>query len=307
MKNEMDAQECNGPELLLTDWHEELGPVVIEQSLGEIHEPAELLATQSYVSAQNVFSSEEFARITFSIPQLKIRRKARIYFDVVEDETVRGGRRPFMLVAFFPLDFADANFDVLDPLVAPVLDNYKKGVVPNLSSLRNSLAKKMGGGQSLGAAIPPPPQSSTTDGGELSEQRTRSEVNLKVFCSRCSREIEINLTGEVGAEEGVFHTYTNVHGFDDPNVEPHGLRVKTDAKGRLVRVEMVDADGEPLGGARGPIVRKVGPWSKAEVALLRAELASGDLKPAHALAEELQRTVKDVEKMIDKLLERAKH
>ncbi|MHA1730292.1 MAG: hypothetical protein ACTSU5_00020 [Promethearchaeota archaeon] len=291
------------PGILLTDWDEKEGPMVIVESLPGIDEPAEILATQSYLSAQNVFSSVEFSRISFSLPNLKIRRKMKIYFDVVEDESVRGGRRPFMLAVYFPLETPDSFLERFDDVVHPYVEGYKDGVKPDAAKLQDDVARfylseypkylearEKGGPEGTVAEEP------------VAVTSPEDSVILKIYCEICKREIPMEVAKSNPSSGGFFMTYTYLHGFGEEGLDPHGLKVTVGKDGTLTKVEYVDAEGHAVtpGSVRSRDLKdfrvKVGPWRPDEVKQLKDELGRGT--PPHRIAVLLQRTIKDVEKKV---------
>jgi hypothetical protein len=62
-----------------------------------------------------------------------------VNFDVIADESVRGSRRPFMLVLFVPLETKYTVTDALLGVTAPFIETYKAGQVPDLGALQDQV------------------------------------------------------------------------------------------------------------------------------------------------------------------------
>ncbi len=141
---EMDVVPPEKPGIILADWDEEIGPVIVKSIFpalggGTVNTP-EIIVTRCYVSAESIFAKEKFSKIHFNLPLITIKKLAVVNFDVIADDSVRGSRRPFMLVLFVPLDTNYTVTDALLPITAPFIEAYKAGQVPDLGVLQNQVA-----------------------------------------------------------------------------------------------------------------------------------------------------------------------
>jgi hypothetical protein len=287
------------PGLLLADWDETKGPVVIQNLLPNITEPPEVLAAQMYVSAQNVFSSEQFSEISFCLPLLKVKRKVKIFFNYVEDKMVRGGRRPFILCIFLDLDTRDTTFEILDDIIEEEIGKYRKGNPLNLISIQAELMDRL--------KTPELPAQEVD--AELAEVATESPATsdltiLKVFCEKCQKAIRINIDKEkMPKPERIPFTFTYLHGGKSP-AGRHGIELKLDGNLSLLGLTYVDGAGHAdVSIEEGVDLRKirykVGPWQPDEIATLKAEIAK--CTPSHRLARILSRTIRDIETKMEQL------
>ena len=285
------------PGLLLADWDESKGPVVIETLLPDITEPPEVLAAQMYVSAQNVFSSEQFSEISFCLPLLKIKRKVKIFFNYVEDHTVRGGRRPFIFCIFLDLDTRDTTFELFDEFIEGQIDKYRKGTLPDLKAIQLQIIEQLMEAPNLF-------QDPRSEGQKANESSLSDLTILKVFCEKCRKVIRIPIVKEELREQGrVPYTKIHLHGEKSP-LERHGFKLKLDMDFSLLNLTYIDGEGHIDTSMENETNRqklryKVGPWQPEEIAILKAEMAKGT--PSHRLARLLSRTIRDVEGKMEKV------
>ncbi len=286
------------PGLLLADWDESKGPVVIQNLLPNISEPPEVLAAQMYVSAQNVFSSEQFSEISFCLPLLKVKRKVKIFFNYVEDKTVRGGRRPFIFCIFLDLDTRDTTFEVLDDIIDEEIGKYRKGNALELKTIQDQLIERL-----KTPKLPPPEVESELPEAE-GEAPAGDLTILKVFCEKCHKAIRINIDKEkMPKPERIPFTFTYLHGTKSP-AGRHGIELKLDGSLSLLGVKYVDGAGHADVSIEEDVdIRKlrykVGPWQPEELTLLKAEMAKGT--PSQRLSRLLSRTIRDVECKMEQL------
>jgi hypothetical protein len=133
------------PSIILADWNEERGPLIIDslfpEQFGDLDDSPEVLVTRCYINAQSIFARADFSKINFSVPMVSIKKLAIVFFDIIADEKVRGGKRPFILVVFVPIE---TNYRLIEPIskvVDPFLDVYKHETIPELVVLQDQVAK----------------------------------------------------------------------------------------------------------------------------------------------------------------------
>ncbi|OLS14167.1 MAG: hypothetical protein RBG13Loki_2217 [Promethearchaeota archaeon CR_4] len=287
------------PGLLLADWDETKGPVVIQFLLPDIVEPPEVLAAQMYVSAQNVFSSEQFSEISFCLPLLKVKRKVKIFFNYVEDTNVRGGRRPFIFCVFLELETLDTTFEKVDDVIEGEIADYRNGKNLNLSAIQTQVVNCL----KTPKKIPSQEVAAEVPEGET-EVPSEDLTILKVFCEKCSKAIRINIDKDkMPKPERIPFTFTYLHGGKSP-AGRHGIELKLDGNLAILGITYVDRGGHAdVSVEEGVDLRKirwkVGPWQPEEMAFLRAEVKKGT--PSHRLSRLLSRTIRDIETKIEQL------
>ena len=276
----MSAAASNQPGFLLSDWDEKIGPQIVDKSLPGISEDPETLATQSYISAQQVFCSVEFSRISFILPNLKIQRKVKLYFDVIQDNKVRGGQRPFLIAVFLPLNVPDAIFLKLDPIIEPLMEMYKKATRPNFIKLEEETRKLL---------------AEDLVGKEKKEEKAKREqiILIQVHCEICKRDLSLTFSkAELRKRpSNEFPEYTYLHGVDEKGIEPHGVRITVDTNYVLNKIEYVDVKGNRISPFQEQDVKalsaKVGGWATGELQTLAREMKHGT--PIRSLARLIQR------------------
>lgn len=282
------APSATLPGLLISDWDERQGPQVTAALLPGVEEDPDLLATQAFMTSQNVFNSVEFTRVSFSLPNLKIQRKVKYLFDVVPDTGVRGGHRPFVLAIFLPLDVPATLVAELDLVLESTLESIKKGEIPALEPLQSQIARALAG-EEVGKDSTP-------------EQPTRdANVRLRVHCTMCDADIALQIPRTAftlhPATPGDL-MYAHRHDAKDPATAPHGLKIVVDKEYRLKRVEYMDPDGRRISPFKKTdvegIVLRTGAWSVEEHDLLLTEMQRGT--PNRTLARMLGRSVRDITK-----------
>ncbi|OLS12971.1 MAG: hypothetical protein RBG13Loki_3406 [Promethearchaeota archaeon CR_4] len=278
----MNTSESPQLGFLLSDWDEKIGPQIVDKSLLGISEDPETLATQSYISAQQVFCSVEFSRISYILPNLKIQRKVKLYFDVIKDATVRGGQRPFLVAVFLPLNIPDSFYLKIDPLIEPLMEMYKKKVRPNFSKMQED-ARKLLTEYNVDQKVK-----------EEETQKKEQIVVLQVHCEMCKRDLSLTfpkteLRKKAGSE---FLEFTYLHGLDEKDVEAHGLRITVDPHFTLQKVEYVDVKGSRISPFKDKDLKilptRGGTWSTDEVQTLAREMKQGT--PIKSLVRLLQRS-----------------
>lgn len=140
----MTGPDLDPAPVILADWDEEIGPIIVQSTYpggagGNENNP-EVLVSRCYISAQSIFAKEEFSKIRFNLPMVSISRLAVVLFDTILDPSVRGAKRPFLLVIFTPLSTAYAVTDEIVAVAEPCIDEYKNGRLPDLASLQDKVA-----------------------------------------------------------------------------------------------------------------------------------------------------------------------
>ncbi len=132
------------PSIILADWNEERGPLIIDslfpEQFGDLDDSPEVLVTRCYINAQSIFARADFSKINFSVPMVSIKKLAIVFFDIILDQKVRGGKRPFILVVFVPIETSYRLIEPISKVVDPFLDVYKHETIPELVVLQDQVA-----------------------------------------------------------------------------------------------------------------------------------------------------------------------
>ena len=84
----------------------------------------EVIAVHCLSIAEFIYGGESFSnKVSIVLPIAHLKIKASILFDFIEDESVRGGKRPLSLVALFPEDAPDS---VVEASKAPMLKRMER-------------------------------------------------------------------------------------------------------------------------------------------------------------------------------------
>ncbi|MFX1275800.1 MAG: PAS domain S-box protein [Promethearchaeota archaeon] len=135
--------------IILSRWDESTGPNIIAVYPKDAFEEPDVLAIRCFSISQFVFGGKEFKRISVILPFTHLRAKAAIYFDVVEDESVRGGFLPLSLVIFFHEKFPRAIIDQFNSFIfekfTEILTKYKddESVHNQLEAIHEEILKKL--------------------------------------------------------------------------------------------------------------------------------------------------------------------
>ncbi|MBN2151624.1 MAG: hypothetical protein JW839_09275 [Candidatus Lokiarchaeota archaeon] len=147
------------PSIILADWNEERGPLIIDsifpEQIGDVDDSPEVLVTRCYINAQSIFARADFSKINFSVPMVSIKKLAVVFFDVIPDEKVRGGKRPFILVVFVPIEMSYSIIERIAKVVDPFLDVYKRETIPELFVLQDQIAAALSEGTRSNVAEEP--------------------------------------------------------------------------------------------------------------------------------------------------------
>lgn len=255
--------------VILADWDEEKGPLIIDSLFpreeGDIDDSPEVLITRCYISAQSIFARVEFSKITFSIPMVSLKKLAIVFFDVVPDKAVRGGKRPFILVLFLPIETRHGLIDEIASHVEPFLDEYRRGTIPDLGSLQDVAGRAIAGAQPAAAVQPPAVDVVPVPARQAVVPPARQPREPAVHARTGPAIQPIRVVAKLAPSKATAH-------------EPAGTSSTPDAEALLER-------------ARGLSIR-VGPWKQAELDELRTLARAG--KKEKEIAQVLGRTVKDV-------------
>ncbi|MFX1236299.1 MAG: PAS domain S-box protein, partial [Promethearchaeota archaeon] len=117
--------------LIFSHWDENKGPTIISTYPIDAIENPDLIATRCFSISQFVFGGKNFKRVSVILPFTHLKANAAIYFDVIDDPTIRGGLLPFSLVILFQ-----------DRIPRAIIDQYKSMVFEKFTRLKDSRLKQ---------------------------------------------------------------------------------------------------------------------------------------------------------------------
>ncbi len=132
-KKETDLIELERTDIIsfMSIWDEEIGPEVIDiYPRANIGDP-EKLAIHIFTVYQFFWDSpdQDFQKTNITLPINKINRKARIIFNVIPNQKVRGGFQPFIVVFLFPDYFNEEQLNDYNVIMGTIASAFikKKG------------------------------------------------------------------------------------------------------------------------------------------------------------------------------------
>ncbi|MFX1500521.1 MAG: PAS domain S-box protein [Promethearchaeota archaeon] len=87
--------------LIFSKWDENEGAKIIATYPVESFDDPEVNAIRCFSISQFVFGGDKFKRTSVILPFTHLKIKAAIYFDVIPDDSIRGGKLPLSLVIFY--------------------------------------------------------------------------------------------------------------------------------------------------------------------------------------------------------------
>ncbi len=140
------------PDIILADWDEDIGPIIIKAIIADkpsedgkidTENDPEVLVSRCYIAAQSIFAKEQFSKINFNLPIVSSQKLAVVSFDIAHDESVRGSKRPFLLLALVPMNTRYAITDAILAGMEPFVLEYKDGKVPDLASIQEMVSERI--------------------------------------------------------------------------------------------------------------------------------------------------------------------
>ena len=282
------------PPVILSDWDEEKGPFIIDSIFpkmegADIDDSPEVLITRCYISAQSIFARVEFSKINFSIPMVSIKKLAVVFFDIVEDKEVRGGKRPFILVIFIPIEVHYGIIDIMEDTVEPYLEDYKTGKIPDLSELQTEIVSLLKTGiiekeERMPSAAPTPFKQISPD---MSKKITPKRHSVAKSVQTQVKD-QVQTHRALTAENLAARIKTRVISTSTPNAKS-GRPSSSNNPGEIDYMALVKG--------RGSI--RVGAWKKEEEARLRELMETGT--STRDIAKQLRRSLRDVNEKKDNL------
>jgi hypothetical protein len=118
---------------LLTLWDDDLGCELIDiYPIPEVGDP-EKLAIQFFTFYQLFYDNTDvpYQKTYFTIPLNNLNRKAKILFDVISDQNVRGGFRPFIIALLVPDYYKDKELNVFNEILLKISQDYIECLLNN--------------------------------------------------------------------------------------------------------------------------------------------------------------------------------
>lgn len=135
---------------ILAKWDETLGPETIAVYPKDFIDNPDLLAIQYFSSSQFIFGGEKFMRISFRMPLVYLGLDAILFFDYLEDESVRGGRHPILLILLYEQSIPRAIIDQYHETIVNRIDTIKSDfsnsshIVSTIKVLHSNLLTYLG-------------------------------------------------------------------------------------------------------------------------------------------------------------------
>jgi len=112
--------------IIFSRWDEELGLEILGVHPHYSFNDPEVIAIRCFSTSQFVFGGTKFEKVSFILPFTHLKAKAAIYFDVIQDDSVRGGKLPFSLVIFYNDKTPKDYIEYFDTYIFKKLDYLKK-------------------------------------------------------------------------------------------------------------------------------------------------------------------------------------
>ena len=307
------------PSIILADWNEERGPLIIDslfpEQFGDMDDSPEVLVTRCYINAQSIFARADFSKINFSVPMVSIKKLAIVFFDIVPDEKVRGGKRPFILVVFVPIETSYRVVEPISKVIDPFLDMYKHEAIPELVVLQDQVAAAIENETSPRTkqeqVIPAAAQqqqvaaSSTTRVSKPVKPAVRVRTSFENHAS--SAEPERPVQRKTTATPAYKPVQTPMQNEGDATSIP-GLRKFSTVKFMSKAGSGTKENSPSLSPEQQDLIDKVRSkgwvlksWNPEDLERLKQLLADG--KDAREIAADLHRELKQVQKKIEELKE----
>ena len=103
--------------IIFSRWDENVGLRIIGVYPNKAFIDPEVIAIRCFSISQFIFGGEKFQQISFILPFTHLNAKAAIYFDYIDDTTIRGGKLPLSLVIFYDENIADTVIDHFTPFI----------------------------------------------------------------------------------------------------------------------------------------------------------------------------------------------
>lgn len=110
-------------------WDERLGPKVVDLVPATNASQISSMAIQIFMTFETVFGNSadvQFNRTLLTLPLKTLQVNARLLFDTIESEDVRGGRLPFIVVVLVPERFPDKQLPVFDDVLEKLSTLYAR-------------------------------------------------------------------------------------------------------------------------------------------------------------------------------------
>ena len=115
--------------IIFSQWDEIIGLKIITTYPENILDDPEGVALKCFSISQFVFEGEQVKKSAFILPLPQLRAKAAIYFDFVQDTSVRGHRLPLSLILIYQEKIPNSIIDKFNSLIQDKFEFIKKRYV----------------------------------------------------------------------------------------------------------------------------------------------------------------------------------
>ncbi len=140
--NDTQIQGKNGSKFegLTAIWNEELGPIVIDQYPTDSQIEKETLAIQFFMTFETVFGQSPMKKTELILPLAAFNKTAIIHLDLLENESVRGGKQPFIITILVPESFSLIQINTIKPYIENAIQVFKSEHTSSLELLIESIS-----------------------------------------------------------------------------------------------------------------------------------------------------------------------
>ena len=135
--------------LIFSKWDEIKGAEIVANHPIDAFDDPEIIAIRCFSISQFIFGGEKFKRISVILPFTHLKIKAAVYFDVIPDDSVRGGLLPLSLVIFYNERIPRAIIDQFNSYIfekfAQIKELYydKTHVLGELKQIYDTVSEKL--------------------------------------------------------------------------------------------------------------------------------------------------------------------
>ena len=126
--------------LIFSKWDENEGVKIVALHPADTFDDPEIIAIRCFSISQFVFGGDNFKRTSVILPFIHLKIKAAIYFDVIPDDSIRGGALPLSLVIFYSEKIPRAIIDQFNSFIFEKFTQLKE-LHMNKSQILNELKR----------------------------------------------------------------------------------------------------------------------------------------------------------------------
>lgn len=149
LSNKKQASLIQDIGLIFSQWDEIDGLKINSVYPEHIFDDPEVIAIRCFSISQFIFGGEKFRKISAILPFTYLNAKAAIYFDYVDDESIRGGVLPLMLIIFYNENVPRTVIDKFNKFIfnrfEEIKDHFKesKKVQQDLVNLHKKIVERL--------------------------------------------------------------------------------------------------------------------------------------------------------------------